>query len=131
MVCQYANNEQAFEDAGYSFEKGLMLGGRTGSGKTELILTYYDFITLQQEQPIAFHTCQQVVDAFLKVDPHTGKPFGFYGVQKYTALINPAEKIFDDLGVEETTVQNYGNKIAMMPYVFSKRYENRHKCGKT
>lgn len=131
LVCMYANNEQGFVDAGYNHDKGLLLGGRTGSGKTELILTYKRFIKKQLGKPIAFHKCQEVYDRFVDIDPMTMKIRGYFGIKDFSAINSPSEKIFDDLGIEETSVQDYGNKTALMPYVFGQRYDNKFTCGKT
>jgi energy-coupling factor transporter ATP-binding protein EcfA2 len=131
LVCAYANNEPKFEEEGFDFSKGIMLVGKTGSGKTLLMRALYAWRKAQLQKPIAWHNCKQVNVRFLEIDAHTGKHRGFYGVKDFCSIKFDCEKIFDDLGKEETFVQNYGNKISIMDYVLDQRYDSRKTCGRT
>lgn len=131
LICQYLNNEVEFEKGGFSLGKGLLLGGKTGSGKTELLLAYRDFRQKVMNIKVGYKTCQKMNNVFREIDPDTMKHRGFFGVNAYVLPNDKTERIFDDLGDEETTLLDYGNKISLMPYIFKNRYENRMTCGKT
>ena len=131
LVCQHLNNETQFELDGRSLNKGLMLGGKTGSGKTEIMQTYQDFMKQMIGKECGFVRCQDMNDAFQEIDKGNNERKRYFGIQPFISATSSVERIFDELGHEETTINDYGNKFSVMPYIFSKRYDNRSTCGRT
>ncbi len=131
LVCQHLNNEAEFEQDNRLLSKGLFLGGHSGSGKTEILLTYRDMKQGYMKQKFGYKTCNEMNDLFKKIDPDTMKKNGYFALKPFIQPRDTAERFFDDLGEEETVIQDYGNKIAVMPYILNERYKNRSTCGKT
>jgi len=124
LICQYMNNEQQFlENEGFTFNKGLWLYGAFGSGKTVLMLTYREVKRILFRETVGFKTCVQMNEAFLHFDKDAGKINGELGIQTFTNKHDKVERIFDDLGEEETTVQNFGNKFCVMGKILTERYK--------
>jgi len=114
----YINKEIEFEEMGYSFNKGLWICGNFGTGKTQMILTYKSMI-----KNCGFISCNDMNMRFLKVDEYNGKVQRFNGIKGFTNITDKREKIFDDLGEEETTIMDYGNKFCVMAHVLGERYK--------
>ncbi len=133
LICQYICREHRFEDSEhlFSFNKGILLMGNFGSGKTQIMRSYR--ITVNtihgNSQKVGITSCESLNKAFLKKDEYTNQREGFAALEKYCSLpFTGKELIFDDLGSEETTIMDYGNKICVMAHVLSERY-NLHNKG--
>lgn len=122
-VCEYLNNEPQFLDKGFSFNKGLWIYGAFGSGKTNLMLAYRKARLILDKQIVGFKTCVQMNEVFTKIDTETNKQAGIISLNPYANRFDEKEKIFDDLGEEETTVVNYGNRFCVMQHILSERYK--------
>jgi len=118
VICMYINKEVELEDLGYSLHKGLWLCGNFGTGKTQMILAYREMI-----KDCGFVSCNDMNMRFIKVDEFNGKVQRFEGIKHFANQRDMKEKIFDDLGEEETTVMDYGNKICVMAHIISERYK--------
>ena len=133
LVCQYLNNEPEFENnqdkngVNYSLNRGLWIYGRCGSGKTEIVKAYRDLKKKLFQEAVGFKTCVDMNIAYQRIDVDTNKPEKLMGISKYLWNLNPSEKIFDDLGAEETTLKDYGNPFSVMPYIFGERHKGSKK----
>lgn len=124
LICQYMNNEQEFlVNEGFSFQKGLWLYGAFGSGKTVLMYTYREVKRILFKEIVGFKTCVEMNEAFMHFDKDAGKINGELGIKTFTDKNDPKERIFDDLGEEETTVQNFGNKFCVMGKILTERHK--------
>ena len=124
LICQYLNNEKEFLSVeGRSFSKGLWLYGSFGSGKTALIMAYREAKRILFGEIVGLKTCVDMNDAFMKFDADTNERSRYLGIQAYANKNDKKEKIFDDLGAEETTVQDYGNKLCVMNYILTERHK--------
>lgn len=127
LVCQYFNREKKFNEQGsdqeFSFYKGLWFYGNFGSGKTLIVDTYREISKLFKKEIVGIKTCQQMNEAFMKVDPAAAKMEGMNGIKAFCNKFDPNERIFDDLGEEETTIQSYGNKFSVMAHILSERHK--------
>ena len=124
LICQYLNNEKEFLSVeGRSFSKGLWLYGSFGSGKTALISAYREAKRVLFNETVGLKTCVDMNDAFMCFDVDTNERARYQGIQKFASKIDIKEKIFDDLGAEETTVQDYGNKLCIMNYILTERHK--------
>lgn len=118
LICQYINREVEFEEQGYSFHKGLWLCGNFGTGKTQMMLAYRDL-----KKDIGFQSCNDMNMRFIKKDEFNSQVQRFEGIKTFADKFDTKERIFDDLGEEETTVMDYGNKICIMAHIISERYK--------
>ena len=107
LICQYFTKDELFEKDGYSFQKGLMLFGNTGIGKSDLI-------KLCRQNPtkdFSFINCRSVSAEFVVS--------GDEGIQRFCT---ENAWCFDDFGSEQA--KNYfGNKIEVMEEVMLRRYD--------
>lgn len=78
---------------------------------------------------VGFIACNDLNVKYMENDPFTGKQKKYEGINSFTAKKSTAEWIFDDLGEEEVTINDYGNKISIMAYIFGERYKNRATGG--
>jgi len=119
LLCMYINKEPEFEkNNNFSLNKGIWLCGNFGTGKTQMMKAYQK-ICLN----VGFLSCTDMNMKFIKVDAYNGKVERFEGIKKFANKRDKMEKIFDDLGEEETTVMDYGNKICIMAHIISERYK--------
>lgn len=124
LICQYVNREKVFEKDGKSLYKGLWLEGNFGSGKTILIKTYKDvYETINKDSTVGIRSCVDMNSAFMRVDKGSGKVDRYFGIQQYANKFDKIERIFDDLGEEETMIFDFGNRICVMAHILSERYK--------
>tara|TARA_R110002153_G_scaffold32752_10_gene99089 strand:+ start:1808 stop:2440 length:633 start_codon:yes stop_codon:yes gene_type:complete len=124
LVSKYANNDPNFKKGGkdYSLRKGLWIGGNFGSGKTQLIKTFKD-AKKSFGVSVGFQTCVDMNMAFLKKDEFNNQVARFDGIKTFANKFDKTQRIFDDLGEEETQILDFGNKICIMSHILSERYK--------
>lgn len=118
LICMYINKEYEFEEQGYSLHKGIWLCGNFGTGKTQMMKAYQSIVN-----DVGFLSCVDMNMRFIKVDEFTNKVQKFVGIKAFANKFDEKEKIFDDLGEEETTVMDFGNKVCVMAHIISERYK--------
>lgn len=122
LLCRYANNEPSFEATGYSLDKGIFLFGNFGSGKTlmlESMLELRRFLGFK----VGSKSCRDINKEFQEVDPYTKKKRGYSVIKNFIDKYDKVERMFDDLGEEETTVNDFGNNISVMTIILGDRYK--------
>lgn len=122
LLCQYFSNDPAFEFSGeYSFEKGIMLTGPVGCGKTSLMKMF----GINSYRPFTTTSCRVIADAY-QMD-------GAESLYKYSTLLPVFKELnyghseighcYDDLGTEEDK-KNFGNNVNVMQDIIYKVYDN-------
>lgn len=127
LMCQYLNNEPEFENNGFDLNKGIFLYGAYGSGKTIIMKAYREVKKKLIKKTVGFKKCTEINQMFLKIDPFTDEKQSYLFIQNYTDLKlisakQTNEMIFDDIGEEETTVIDFGNRVCLMAHILSERY---------
>jgi len=122
LVCQYANQEPEYEKEGRDLNKGLWLCGNFGSGKTQLMNAFKEIKT-QIGDKVGIQTCGAMNSRFMKRDEMNGEPARYEGIKFFINPHDKVERIFDDLGEEETTVVDFGNRICIMAHILNERYK--------
>lgn len=100
----------------YDLNKGLLLIGDVGRGKTYLMSVMKAFADAAEIRfrQFNFHTCADIADEV--------EESGNGAMRRY---FNDKKDIcFDDLGQESTTVKRYGNDLNVMERILTKRYAN-------
>ena len=130
LLCQYVSEDPAFETAGYSHKKGILLFGGVGVGKTFLL----EFFQNNQKQSYQLVTCQDVEATYAKAGVDGDAKTGSKGISKYFGLhsLSVANKFgqktlgffFDDLGQEVTNTKYFGTERNVMQEVLTMRYRN-------
>ncbi|MCA8829412.1 ATP-binding protein [Hymenobacter pini] len=125
LLCQYYAEDPAFEAAGYSLQKGLMLRGAVGCGKTTIMRIF----ALNPRMPFAVHACREVVSEYLAKD---GGEDALVGYKQVISLPDPPMRkynyrtqagiCFDDLGTENWQARHFANELNVMEAVLDARY---------
>jgi len=112
LLYLYATRNPQFEQKGYSLDKGLMLIGNVGTGKTGLIKTLQRFMLHKQEQ-LAFA---------LKPAWEVAAGFGIDGYEVFSRY-RKKHWCFDELGlVDKETIMHFGNKLNVSEMLILERY---------
>lgn len=107
----YFSDNEEFEKDGMSLEKGILLFGPVGCGKTSAI----NFFRMIGTTTFPLISCKKVANDYKKE-----------GVAALEKFINMQCVCFDDLGTE-TTTKNFGDEKNVMTEVFLGRYDKRLK----
>lgn len=122
LLCQYFSHDPAFEfSEEYSFEKGIMLTGPVGCGKTSLMKMF----GINSYRPFATTPCRVIADAY-QIE-------GAESLYKYSTLMPVFKELnyghseighcYDDLGTEDDK-KNFGNQVNVMQDIIFKVYDN-------
>ncbi len=116
-----------FEEAGYSFNKGILLKGPVGCGKTTMMQIFHD----NQIASYKVQSCMKVVNFFNKKD-EKGNQFGYNIFDKYDRLKKDRLNdfghtfygmCFDDLGIEDLG-NYYGQSVDVLAQILYYRYDS-------
>lgn len=128
LLSLYFSGDAAFEEAGYSLHKGILLLGPVGCGKTSLMRAF----SLNSHNAFAVVSCRKVSDDY--------SSHGADALKTYSALkpVYPHQYFgqtnigycFDDLGTESSR-KHYGNEMNVMADIILNRYEQLSLKGKT
>jgi DNA replication protein DnaC len=131
LICLYFTNDPEFEKLGFSLEKGIMLYGGVGVGKTHLLNLFRN----NQKYSYQVVSCQDVEGIYAKNGPDANQQTGEQGLRRYFGLVslqatnqygqNTLGFMFDDLGQEIQNTKYYGTERNVMQEVLSQRYKNK------
>ena len=117
LLCQYFAEDPEFEKDGRSLQKGLLLWGPVGCGKSLLMQV------LQQNTKCSYKLipCRKVEGQFAEKDGGSRVIDLYAGEATFPTLVGWC---FDDLGTEDIAM-NYGNRKDVMESVLDARYRER------
>lgn len=123
LLKMYFSKNSKFTDHQYSFNKGILLNGPIGCGKTTLMKVF----AKNSYQPFQMVSCRKVADAYKNkssegVDKYsntskTSMPHLFYGHEQLGWC-------FDDLGTESVK-KNFGDELNVMAEIIMNWYDKR------
>jgi len=133
QLCQYFTGSPAFEraqingeNAGFSLNKGIILMGPKGIGKTSMIKMF----RTNQHACFTVKSTLTIAQAYAdQKDAEKGSVLDYYGtIIKCAVNANIFRQTqlgicFDDLG-RENERNKYGNVLKVIAYLFAVRYEN-------
>lgn len=129
-LSQYFTGDERFLEGGYSFDKGILIMGNVGVGKTEIM----KFMQKNKKSCFKIVSCNDVSNEFLLYagdKDNQGTIENIYSTPIEKALNDPSvfyqRKIgfcFDDLGTEEIK-NSFGNKKNVMADVIMAIYNKR------
>lgn len=123
LLCSYFSNDPLFEESGFSLNKGIMLVGPVGCGKTTIMKAF----GRNSVNGYAIVACRKVSSDYT----HKNEG-GHLALNKYSSLLptyadrNFGQKelgfCFDDLGTEGTK-KHFGNEMDVMAEIIYNRYD--------
>ncbi|UOK43396.1 MULTISPECIES: ATP-binding protein [Flavobacterium] len=109
-------DEKNASENGINLNKGILLSGPIGCGKTSIMRLIKPFLYLKDDYKIK--TCREISFEFAKN--------GFEALQPYTQKSNMQYRLtgfcFDDLGAEQQ-IKHFGNDCNVMAEILLSRYE--------
>lgn len=124
LLCLYYSNDSRFEAAGdnFSLNKGIMMFGDFGCGKTSLISLF----SSNPHKPFRISDCNDIADEYQKLGPDVIDKYGSLqsAYPQLTFGYNQIGRCFDDLGAENEK-KSYGNKANVLQEVLLKIYRQK------
>lgn len=121
LLAKYFTGSKEFEqNYGYSLDKGIMIQGPVGCGKTSLLRSF----TMNPKRSYIFLSCRKVTYEFATS--------GFPTIEKYSSIERRSEDpygkteyavAFDDLGTDEER-KHYGDKVNVVADILLNRYDH-------
>lgn len=127
LLSQYFSKNSDCEKFGINMNKGIILMGNVGTGKTS-IMEY--FMSLHQAPRGYVIDVNKVASSYQRNGD--GENIDeYFGLGKNTAYMeasSPTIYCFDDLGIEPLESKHMGNSINVMGRIIQERYANRRRC---
>lgn len=127
-ICMYLRNDPAFITIkkGYSFEKGLLILGKVGCGKTVLFKAMNKFLKLfafAKDPNTKYDFCFKLVESWKITELFSRVGFEFIDGISPDPLYNLKEKsiCIDDLG-SESPASHFGNTVNIIGHILMDRY---------
>ena len=124
ILCRYFTKDKRFEEMGpgWNLEKGIILAGNVGTGKTTLMKLF----NANQKASYNIISCRKMADQYADMGPEM--------LHIYSRKLNIATSIdtfyqnqvgacFDDLGTERQG-KHYGDAANVMEQIILNRYDN-------
>ena len=124
LITWFLKDDKNAKELSIDLEKGIMLVGPVGCGKTSLMNLMRFIMPLDQMHRL--HSCRDISFEFSR-DGYTvihRYSKGSFSVSKF----EPITYCFDDLGLESET-QHYGNSCQVMSEILYSRYDYFHSFG--
>lgn len=116
LICYFFKDVQTASQLDINLNKGIMLSGPIGCGKTSLMFLLRHF--MPQQNQFIVKSCRDISFEFIKE--------GYITIQKYSHLSfknhEPIVYCFDDLGTENN-LKFYGNECNIMAEILLSRYD--------
>lgn len=119
ILTEYFSKNEAFTDRGYSLDKGILLVGDVGTGKTVAFQVMRELLRGSKRFFMVTSSRQLIRDYTID----GAKVLNKWGRESSTPVY------FDDLGLEEVNAKMYGNSANVMSEILLDRYDNFKRHG--
>ena len=115
----FADQQQAHQYS-INLQKGILLTGPIGCGKTSLMTLMR---LIQPQQRFAIKSCREITFDFIKEGYEVIQRYSTYAYSNSTTPPRPHTHCFDDLGAE-STLKYFGNQCNVMGEILLSRYDH-------
>lgn len=119
ILTEYFSKDEAFVKRGYDLNKGLLVVGPVGTGKTEAFNVFQEIFRCSNQFFLIVATRHIIRD----YTNDGAKILNKYGKKSFDTIY------FDDLGLEEVNTKMFGNNANVMSEILMDRYENFKRKG--
>lgn len=116
LICYFLQDEKPSGKLNVNFQKGILITGPVGSGKTSIMHLMRFFLPTQNRYNIK--SCRDVSFDFIKDGYETIHRYSRHSFNNH----NPVTWCFDDLGTENN-LKYFGNECNVMAEVLLSRYD--------
>jgi DNA replication protein DnaC len=114
ILAEYFSGSSLFENRGYDLDKGILITGGVGTGKTQAFKIFRELLRSSN----GFFKMESTRKIIRDYSEHGVKVLNQYGMDSKHPIY------FDDLGLEEVNVRMYGNTANVMNEILLDRYDN-------
>lgn len=126
LIYYFMGDKQFENEEGKSLNKGILLRGTVGTGKSVLmkIFNRKGELDFTKERSFNIISCIDVYSDFIENGIETTKKHTQFSPMEYVEIPQKFSKCFDELGEDNSVSKHYGNTVNVMEMVIMKRYYN-------
>ncbi len=121
LITWFMQDEQQAQKIGINLQKGILLSGPIGCGKTSLMAIMR--MMVQQQRRFGIKSCREITFDFIKDGYEIIQRYSTFAYNNMTTPPSPYTFCFDDLGAENA-LRYYGNQCNVMGEILLSRYDH-------
>ncbi len=111
------------ESKRYNLNKGIVISGSVGTGKTAIFNIFKIFTNVIKENTFKKATTKEIISNYVKNGFEGIEPYGYNCVGTDNINRNPMELLIDDFGYDIMNAKHFGNEVDVMGVLLEYRYD--------